>query len=66
MKKRVVVEPLNCPFCGGVPTIIPWHGGRKTKKLISCGGDFCTVYPGITGETRKLAVEAWNTREGKC
>ena len=62
MKKRVLIEPLNCPFCGTLPLIEPWHGGRKTKKLIGCDNDFCEVSPGITGETRKLAVEKWNSR----
>ena len=56
---------LGCPFCGRRPTIEPWHGGRKTKRMITCSAEYadeCPVAPSVTGETRKLALAAWNTR----
>lgn len=58
-----------CPFCGGEPTMQPWHGGLPTKKLITCtnagfydedGG--CSVGPSVTGETDEEAVASWNRR----
>lgn len=54
---------LPCPFCGGSPEIQPWHGGPRTKRLISCVNEACLVGPMVTGDTEKKAVAAWNTRE---
>lgn len=57
------IEPdaLPCPFCGSMADIQFWHGGRPTKRLISCHDD-CGVGPSVTGETRKEALANWNRR----
>lgn len=61
MRKGLVpVKP--CPFCGHFPTVQPWHGGKPTKKMISCDNLNCAVSPQVTGETKAEAVEHWNTR----
>lgn len=62
MDKQAIKELLPCPFCGSAPVIEPWHGGRPTKKMISCESTSCHVNPGVTGETRKEAVVRWNGR----
>jgi hypothetical protein len=54
----------GCPWCGEKPFIQKWHGGRKTKRLVSCENDDCPVQPMITGETKKEAIELWNDRKG--
>ena len=54
-----------CPFCGRKPMIQSWHGGKATKKKISCSAEYvdeCAVVPMVTGETKKEAIKAWNTR----
>ncbi len=55
-------EPLECPFCGEKPKVEPWHGGAKTKRAVNCDNDNCHVQPMVTGNTRKVAVDRWNTR----
>ena len=61
--KEAINAMLPCPFCGVKPIIDPWHGGGPQKKRISCDNDACQVAPAVCGETTKLAVEYWNTRE---
>lgn len=56
-----------CPFCGGIPEVVPWHGGEATKVMIYCphnqGGEHpCPVSPEVTGETLAEATDRWNTR----
>ncbi len=53
-----------CPFCGAYPEIQPWHGGAKTKRLIGCSNEYCFVAPGVTGRTRRIAINHWNRRDG--
>ena len=59
------MDPLPCPFCGHLPVIEPWHGGAKTKRLVSCDNYECHVVPMVSGPTRGVAVAKWNTREPK-
>lgn len=61
-KVLAATEAKSCPFCGAQPTIQPWHGGRPTKKMISCDSEDCDVAPNVTGETRREALARWNTR----
>jgi len=52
-----------CPFCGSLPNVEPWHGGKPTKRMISCDNEDCPVRPQVTGETLEEALDHWNTRE---
>lgn len=57
------IHLLQCPFCGDIPEMEPWHGGAPTKVMISCVNDSgCSVLPQVTGETPDEAVEHWNRR----
>ena len=68
------IEPqaLPCPFCGSPAEIEFWHGGRPTKRLISCSDRAgtlgskqsaqCHVGPSVTGETKAEALANWNRR----
>jgi hypothetical protein len=51
-----------CPFCGASPEMQYWHGGKPTKKMISCPGDNCDVRPMVTGETERETIERWERR----
>lgn len=63
MEMSTRTDPLPCPFCGALPTIVPWHGGPATKRMISCENeDSCAVNPMVSGDTRKEAIEYWNRR----
>jgi len=78
LAKRLNQEPQiepdakPCPFCGAPATIQYWHGGKPSKRMISCGGQgdtlmrhgpvTCHVHPGVTGETRAEALRRWNAR----
>ena len=55
-------NPKPCPFCGADPTIEPWHGGAKTKRMVACNNDDCYVCPQVSGRTHGIAVERWNYR----
>jgi hypothetical protein len=56
-------KALACPFCGVNPSVQHWHGGPKTKRMVSCENDEgCYVMPSVSGPTRKGAIEAWNRR----
>ena len=54
-----------CPFCGEVPQIEPWHGGAKTRRMISCSNEFCRASPSVCENTRAKAKAAWNMRKGE-
>ena len=58
-KPKIAMKVLRCPFCGITPNIQPWHGGKKTKRLISCDNDNCQVQPAVTGETAAEAYKNW-------
>ena len=61
-REEICRDALACPFCGEYPSIEPWHGGRQTKRMISCDNDDCAVQPSVTGETRGQAIDSWNSR----
>ena len=58
------VALLPCPFCSGVATMQPWHGGAPTKQLVSCSNEDgnCEAAPAVTGETSAEAIAVWNRR----
>lgn len=56
------VKLLGCPFCGETPTIEPWHGGPKSKRMVHCENEGCWVNPKVCGNTPKQAADHWNTR----
>lgn len=64
-KTLAAKEARPCPWCGAQPTSQPWHGGRPTKKMIACENDGCAVSPQVTGQTRREALAAWNTRASR-
>lgn len=51
-----------CPFCGGRAEMERWHGGGPDKRFIQCSNEECPVTPQAVGETKYLALKAWNTR----
>lgn len=51
-----------CPFCGGPAVIEYWHGGKPTKRMVSCFSEQCPVQPSVTEETYREALDAWNER----
>lgn len=61
MKKKDI-KLLPCPFCGEVPSMVKWHGGSPTKRMISCNNELCYVSPHVTGETPDKASTYWNDR----
>lgn len=52
----------DCPFCGSPPEIEYWHGGRLTKRMISCSNYDCDVRPSVTGDTEREAIARWERR----
>jgi hypothetical protein len=70
LAKRLNIEPdldfslPRCPFCGSGAEVQFWHGGRPSKRMISCSGNLneCDVRPAVTGETLKEARERWGRR----
>lgn len=52
----------RCPFCGDYPVMQKWHGGKPSKRMISCVNLHCYVSPQVTGETPKKAAHHWNFR----
>ena len=59
---QICTDALACPFCGSPAEEQFWHGGRPSKRLISCSSVECHVSPSVTGETRSEAIERWNER----
>lgn len=55
-------ELLYCPFCGGLATMEPWHGGGPRKVMVHCENDDCDVQPSVTGETPLAGANKWNLR----
>lgn len=57
------IDPLPCPFCGGIPDIYQNNGWL----MITCQGD-CEVSPsieqeGYTEEDSADIIERWNRRK---
>lgn len=65
LTKRLRTPPVirhdlrSCPWCGASPEIQFWHGGKPSKRMISCSGDDCEVSPMVTGETEREAIAHW-------
>jgi hypothetical protein len=62
---RILLTPNQakpCPFCGGQPTMQPWHGGGPRKRMIACENDVCLVEPAVSGSTERKALANWNYR----
>ena len=55
------VEP--CPFCGETPQVSEVSQGTMTA--IVCGNEGCDVRPWVLKNSRKEAVDVWNTRLGQ-
>lgn len=51
-----------CPFCGAPAAVQYWHGGKPTKRMVSCSNAQCEVGPQVTGETYREAANHWDTR----
>ena len=62
-KKKLLLK--SCPFCGSGAQIEYWHGGKKTKRMVSCSNPYCSVGPQVCGETPQKAIEKWNQRLGE-
>lgn len=62
MANKYKVYLDGCPWCWCEPSIRPWHGGKRTKKMISCDNEECAVSPRVSGETTKQAANNWNER----
>lgn len=60
--KKKKNDLLPCPFCGVIPTIEPWHGGSRTKRMVHCENEECFVSPDVTGESYSEAILRWNKR----
>jgi hypothetical protein len=52
----------HCPFCAAPAQVEFWHGGRPSKRMVSCSSDTCEVRPMVTGHTYKVAAARWNMR----
>lgn len=52
----------TCPFCGASAQVQFWHGGRPSKRMISCSGVDCEVSPNVSGETLREARQHWSRR----
>ena len=64
VRRLTALEALPCPWCGEQPEIQPWHGGPPTKRLVGCENEMCDVGPNVTGHTERMAIAAWNKRDG--
>lgn len=58
---RIDAKRKRCPFCGAQAMVQSWHGGRASKRMISCSAG-CDASPSVTGETYREAAEAWDAR----
>lgn len=56
-------EMKTCPFCGRVPAMEEIR--RWAVIRVSCDNEDCKVRPAAIGQTRKEAVDTWNTRLGQ-
>lgn len=53
----------KCPFCGGTPRLVNWHGGGPNKTAVLCRDKTCHVSPMVTGHTTAVAIQRWNDRD---
>ena len=56
-------EALPCPFCGGHAEVLDASSPANGAWSVQCQSGYCKIEP-WTGwrETRKEALNAWNTR----
>lgn len=58
----MVVNPKECPFCGGVPVIDKYMHPAGERYRVICYACMATVDTG-TFQSWYPAVEAWNRRD---
>lgn len=61
------IQPIECPFCGELPEVEPWHNrrhkdGTPAGTAISCANDACAIGPMHAGYPYTRVVREWNTR----
>ena len=63
------LEPVPCPFCGGVATVDTWQafdgkiGGYSPVTQTRCDNPRCLIQPyGRAYKRRSDSIHAWNRR----
>lgn len=58
---EVDIEP--CPFCGRTPAVKEMS--HCTIVEVHCDNGDCEIHPWVLKNSRKEALDAWNTRLGQ-